>query len=178
MHRWILGILPNKKPKLVVDHINRNGLDNRKENLRLITTSLNKRNQSTTKNNCVNFSGIGLEINKNIVLIGLEPGGVKENQLSIKEIISQGQSKKTKNFFFNLNDLDSIKSALKKAILFRVQKMRDNNYELDERSTTIERMILENEDIDIEKILNINLSKIISSRVEASASKKESPNKG
>lgn len=65
-----------------------------------------------------------------------------------------------------------------KAILFRVQKMRDNNYELDERSTTIERMILENEDIDIEKILNINLSKIISSRVEASASKKESPNKG
>lgn len=56
--------------------------------------------------------------------------------------------------------------------------MRDNNYELDERSTTIERMILENEDIDIEKILNINLSKIISSRVEASASKKESSNKG
>lgn len=66
MHRWILGMLPNEKPKLVVDHINRNGLDNRKENLRLITTSLNKRNQSTTKNNCVNFSGIGLEINKKI----------------------------------------------------------------------------------------------------------------
>ena len=178
MHRWILGMLPNKKPKLVVDHINRNGLDNRKENLRLITTSLNKRNQSTTKNNCVNFSGIGLEINKKYRTYRFRARWSEGEPIIDKRDNKPRAKQKTKNFSFNLNDLDSIKSALKKAILFRVQKMRDNNYELDERSTTIERMILENENIDIERILNINLSKIISSRVEASASKKESPNKG
>ena len=56
----------------------------------------------------------------------------------------------------------------------RNKKCRENDYILDERSTTIERIISENPNIDIEKILGINLYEIISSRVGSSESKKES----
>lgn len=43
LHRFILGV--DKQCKLVVDHINRNPLDNRKENLRLITKAENAINK-------------------------------------------------------------------------------------------------------------------------------------
>jgi hypothetical protein len=43
LHRFILGV--NKDCDLVVDHINRNPLDNRSENLRLITKAENAINK-------------------------------------------------------------------------------------------------------------------------------------
>ncbi len=46
MHRMILGL--SKGDKTMVDHINHNGLDNRKENLRLCTRTQNLRNMRTT----------------------------------------------------------------------------------------------------------------------------------
>jgi hypothetical protein len=54
MHRYIM------KPKnnLQVDHINSNGLDNRKENLRLCTQSENKRNRIKNKNNTSGYKGV------------------------------------------------------------------------------------------------------------------------
>lgn len=45
MHRFIFGGEQNQK----VDHINRNGLDNRKDNLRLASHSLNMANRVWTK---------------------------------------------------------------------------------------------------------------------------------
>ena len=54
MHRLI-----NNTPEgMETDHINRNKLDNRKENLRTATRSLNQRNKGLQKNNVVGHPGI------------------------------------------------------------------------------------------------------------------------
>jgi len=54
MHRLIL----NAPPDLKVDHINGNGLDNRKENLRLATTPQNVRNARLSLRNSSGFKGV------------------------------------------------------------------------------------------------------------------------
>jgi hypothetical protein len=54
MHRLILGA-PNG---MQVDHINGNGLDNRRSNLRLATTAQNARNRDKFKNNTTGYKGV------------------------------------------------------------------------------------------------------------------------
>lgn len=54
LHRLIMGN-PNK---LLIDHINRNFLDNRKSNLRICTKSQNGMNRSKQKNNTSGFKGV------------------------------------------------------------------------------------------------------------------------
>ena len=55
MHRWIM----NAPKGMVVDHINHNGLDNRKENLRFATNAENSRYARKTKNKfCSDYKGI------------------------------------------------------------------------------------------------------------------------
>ncbi len=47
LHRWVMG-----SPKgLQIDHINRNPLDNRKSNLRVVTCQQNSQNKGNYKNN-------------------------------------------------------------------------------------------------------------------------------
>lgn len=48
MHREILGLDPISK--MVVDHINHNGLDNRRDNIRVCTRSQNQMNRYKGKN--------------------------------------------------------------------------------------------------------------------------------
>lgn len=57
LHRFILGI---DDPKVFVDHKNGNGLDNRKDNLRISTNRDNCRNRGKQKNNTSGFKGVYL----------------------------------------------------------------------------------------------------------------------
>ena len=54
MHRKIVGATKGQ----LVDHINRNGLDNRRCNLRFVTDSQNKYNCGKTKSNTSGFKGV------------------------------------------------------------------------------------------------------------------------
>lgn len=54
MHRVIL----NAPEGVKVDHRNRNGLDNRRDNLRLCTNSQNQHNRGTNKNSKTGYKGV------------------------------------------------------------------------------------------------------------------------
>ena len=54
MHNEIIGTQKNKE----TDHINRNKLDNRKDNLRIVTRSENSLNKDLQKNNTSGYKGI------------------------------------------------------------------------------------------------------------------------
>lgn len=54
LHRLIL----NAKPGQTVDHINGNGLDNRKENLRFVNKFQNQQNRGKNTNNTSGFKGV------------------------------------------------------------------------------------------------------------------------
>lgn len=54
LHRYIL----NAPPELEVDHINGDGLDNRKSNLRLCTSSQNNQNASRRTDNTSGYKGV------------------------------------------------------------------------------------------------------------------------
>lgn len=54
MHRMIMGAEKNQ----MIDHVNGNGLDNRKENLRFCTRSQNAVNSKLNKNNSSGFKGV------------------------------------------------------------------------------------------------------------------------
>ena len=55
LHRYILGL---SNPNIIVDHKNRNKLDNRKINLRICTILENSRNTTKSKNNKTGYLGI------------------------------------------------------------------------------------------------------------------------
>lgn len=55
MHRWMLGITD---PRIIVDHINRNRLDCRKSNLRIVTPRQNSCNQGMFTTNKTGYKGV------------------------------------------------------------------------------------------------------------------------
>lgn len=69
MHRQIA----NAPTNMQVDHINGDGLDNRRENLRLCANSQNALNRGAQKNNTTGFKGVTLNRGKYIVaVIGID----------------------------------------------------------------------------------------------------------
>lgn len=65
IHRLILQKELEKNPKLEVDHINHNGLDNQKHNLRLVTRSQNQMNNRHRKNNSSEYRGVSFHKKSN-----------------------------------------------------------------------------------------------------------------
>lgn len=57
MHRLIMG----EPDGMLVDHINRNSLDNRRENLRITTYSGDRANRGMFKNNTSGYKGVSAE---------------------------------------------------------------------------------------------------------------------
>lgn len=55
IHRFLLNITD---PNILVDHINGNGLDNRRCNLRIVTKSENQKNRGNNKNNTSGYKGV------------------------------------------------------------------------------------------------------------------------
>ena len=157
MHRWVLNIKPNEKQNYVVDHINHNGLDNRKNNLRLVTSSQNKRNITTHyPNNKLNYTGIVLEKNESLTHKNRIRARWSEGEPKRDKDGKRKAKQKTKSFFFD-NTIKDCRRAICEAILYRNKQCRKNGYILDDRSTTIETAILNNPNIEIEKILNIDI---------------------
>lgn len=151
IHRWILGV---NDPKLIIDHIDGNGLNNQKSNLRIVSCSINKKNQKVVSTNKFNFNGISFEKNPNPRIRVRWSEGVPEFKYG-------GYRAKQKSKTFSLKKYNNDWNlALKDAILFRILKMRDNEYLIDERSTTIERILLETDYPNMSEILGVNLKEI------------------
>ena len=63
LHNFVMGtnLFPGKGAKESVDHINRNGLDNRKENLRILSQSQQNLNQAKKKRNIILPENCGVQ---------------------------------------------------------------------------------------------------------------------
>lgn len=154
LHRYILNVT---NPLEIVDHIDRNGLNNQRKNLRIVDTSQNKRNQDTVKSNKFNFNGISFEKAQR----GRKPRFRVRYSTDERDFRYTGGRFFQKTKSFTILNVDSLEERLKEAILYRITKMREFGYSIDERSTTIEKIILENPQADIQALLGIDLSKII-----------------
>lgn len=65
LHRLIMGVNDLNWKDSIVDHINGNTLDNRRSNLRIVTTSQNNVNSKVFKNNKTGFKGVDFKKSEN-----------------------------------------------------------------------------------------------------------------
>lgn len=151
MHRWILNVQDTNQ---LIDHIDGNGLNNQKANLRIVTSGINKKNQKTTASNKFNFNGIAYEKGKNPRIRVRWSAGQPQWEYQGYRAKQYSKSFSCRKYNFDYNKI------LRDAILFRIEKMRENEYLIDERSTTIEKILLENETPNMEEILGIKFSEI------------------
>lgn len=82
MHRIIL----NAPVGMDVDHINGNGLDNRKKNIRICTHSQNLFNQGKYKNNTSGLKGVSIHRNKWIAKISVKGKRIELGYFKTKEL--------------------------------------------------------------------------------------------
>ena len=108
LHRFILNVTDKN---ILIDHIDRNGLNNRKTNLRKVSNSINKKNMKVRCNNKFGANGVTFDKSKN----------------AFRVIYSDLECKKhTKNF--SINKYNSYECALEAAKIFRKKKEKENGY--------------------------------------------------
>jgi hypothetical protein len=97
MHR----VITNTPPHLVVDHINHNGLDNRKQNLRLCTRAENSRNRRPFRLNGSRYKGVSWDKQRKLFLAAIRCKGKYYNLGRFKSEIAAAKAydKKAKELF-------------------------------------------------------------------------------
>ena len=76
LHKYVKGVSPEG---MYIDHINRNTLDNRKENLRFVTPQQNKYNQKTRKDNTSGYKGVGVQTHCKRYIVRIVYGGKRHS---------------------------------------------------------------------------------------------------
>lgn len=63
MHRFLMGVSRTERgsQRIEIDHINTNKLDNRRSNLRIVSSSQNKMNSNIRKDNTSGYKGVCLD---------------------------------------------------------------------------------------------------------------------
>jgi len=97
MHRFIL----NAPRHLVVDHINHNGLDNRKSNLRLCTRAENSRNRRSFNNKSSRYKGVSWDKQRKLFLAAIRCNGKYYNlgRFKSETAAAKAYDKKTRELF-------------------------------------------------------------------------------
>lgn len=108
LHRFIMNV---DNPSDVIDHYDRNGLNNRKDNLRITTSSINSRNMNVKSSNKLGHNGICYE----------PPKGTHSGRYKVSWM--ENGKQKTKSF-----SEGKYKNAFDLAVEFREQIEKENNY--------------------------------------------------
>lgn len=97
MHRFLLKPRKNQE----IDHINRNGLDNRRKNLRICTRGENLSNRGLFKNNTSGYTGIYRSKNKKKwnSYIGFNNKNIYLGAFKTKKLASEAYLKKKKELW-------------------------------------------------------------------------------
>lgn len=117
MHRLIM----NAPKGLYVDHINRNGLDNRRENLRVTTQSVNIANAGMFQNNTSGYKGVVKYRDGWKAQIKFHQKVIQSNQLSSKMEAALLRDELTRQLFpdgsvwLNLPHIDNSEWAIQEA---------------------------------------------------------------
>lgn len=77
MHRKLLGLTYGDGK--IVDHINRNGLDNRRCNIRIANKSLNSINRPLQRNNTSGYRGIYWDKKRNLWEVQIKTKGIRKH---------------------------------------------------------------------------------------------------
>lgn len=110
LHRWVMKVTD---PADIVDHINRDKMDNRKSMLRVVTHSDNSRNRSLSNNSSTGNNGLNI---------------VKKGNYEAYRVhwVDKNGNRHFKNF--NINDYKDRHTCKKAALKYLKVKQKENDY--------------------------------------------------
>lgn len=117
LHNYIMNFIPDSN--FHIDHINRNKLDCRKSNLRIVTAQQNAMNKSRQRNNTTGFVGVTLEKSKGIyrARIGLNNRrinlGTSHNPVICAQMYNCAAKMIFRDFAGELNDVPEPTNTIK-----------------------------------------------------------------